>query len=250
MTELFNPRAFEGRTVFITGATGGIGRETALSFARLGAFVIGTGRSEESADRLAEALGTSGKALVLDNTDPELAKKLDAALNGLPTVDTLVNNAGIARDALCVRMKDEDWDAVIAANLTGAFRMSRYFIKSMMRQRFGRIINIASIVGCTGNPGQANYAASKAGLIGMTKTLALELGARNITVNAVAPGFVETRMTEALHEDVRAKMLSEIPLRRFGQTSDIAGAVLFLASGAASYITGATLSVNGGMFCQ
>ncbi|HAW45429.1 MAG TPA: 3-oxoacyl-ACP reductase [Sutterella sp.] len=250
MNETFAKDAFLGKCVFITGATRGIGLEIAKAFIESGAFVIGTAIDETSREALAQTLGDKGAAVIANVTDPELPQALDAQLSDLPFVDIVVNNAGITRDTLALRMKDEDFESVLSTNLTGAFRVARYFMRPMMKARSGRIINMASVVGLTGNAGQANYSASKAGLIAMTKTLAQELGPRGITVNAVAPGFIDTAMTQALPPEIQEKILKSIPLARYGTTRDVANAVLFLASDAAAYISGVTLTVSGALVCH
>ena len=236
----------------VTGASRGIGQAIALELGARGATVIGTATSDKGAGAITAALGESGvrgTGMVLDVTDADSISAFFKAVQdeyGSPTV--LVNNAGITRDNLMMRMKDDEWDAVISTNLSSAFRMSKACLRGMMKARHGRIITISSIIGATGNPGQANYAATKAGVIGFTKSLAREVGSRSITVNAVAPGFIDTDMTRALPEDQRKQLLDQIPLARLGDVKDIANAVAFLASEEASYITGETLHVNGGMF--
>jgi len=236
----------------VTGASRGIGREIALALAGAGARVIGTSTSAEGAAKLTAELashGYNGRGAVLDVGNPAsidaLMGELDAA-GEMPTI--LVNNAAITRDTLLLRMKPEDWDQVITTNLTSVFRLSKACLRRMMKERHGRIINLTSIVGLTGNPGQANYSAAKAGLLGFTKSLAREVASRGITVNAVAPGFIDTDMTRALNEEQRAGLMAQIPVGRLGSPADIAAAVLFLASGPAAYITGETLHVNGGMY--
>jgi 3-oxoacyl-[acyl-carrier protein] reductase len=236
----------------VTGASRGIGHEIALALAGAGARVIGTSTSAEGAAKLTAELashGYNGRGAVLDVGNPAsidaLMSELDAA-DEMPTI--LVNNAAITRDTLLLRMKPEDWDQVIATNLTSVFRLSKACLRRMMKERHGRIINLTSIVGLTGNPGQANYSAAKAGLLGFTKSLAREVASRGITVNAVAPGFIDTDMTRALNEEQRAGLMAQIPVGRLGSPADIAAAVLFLASGPAAYITGETLHVNGGMY--
>jgi 3-oxoacyl-[acyl-carrier protein] reductase len=236
----------------VTGASRGIGHAIALALAGAGARVIGTSTTAEGASKLTAALashGYNGRGAVLDAGNPAsidaLMADLDAA-DEMPTI--LINNAAITRDMLLLRMKPDDWDQVIATNLTSVFRLSKACLRRMMKERRGRIINLTSIVGLTGNPGQANYAAAKAGLLGFTKSLAREVASRGITVNAVAPGFIDTDMTRALTEEQRATLLAQIPLGRLGSAADIAAAVLFLSSTPASYITGETLHVNGGMY--
>lgn len=242
-------KQFEGKLALVTGATRGIGKAIALELASRGATVVGTATSEAGAESITEMLEPySGRGVVLDVNDAEATEALVAELaeDGAPHI--LVNNAGITRDTLAMRMKDDDWDSVINTNLSAIFRLSRAVLKPMMRARWGRIINLTSVVGHSGNPGQANYAAAKAGVAGMSKALARELGSRNITVNCVAPGFIETDMTRALSEDQTAALLSQIPLGRLGSPADVAQAVAFLASPQATYITGTTLHVNGGMY--
>ena len=234
----------------VTGASRGIGRAIATKLAQDGWRVIGTATSEAGAAAITEALAPhGGRGLVLNVTDAAAAQ---AAVDDIVAKDgglhLLVNNAGITRDGLSMRMKDEDWDAVIDTNLKAVFRLCRAATKPMMKQRAGRIVNITSVVGASGNPGQANYCAAKAGVAGLTRSLARELGSRGITVNCVAPGFIATDMTEVLPEAQKAALLGQIPLGRLGQPGEIAAAVAFLASPAASYITGTELHVNGGMF--
>ena len=246
---LFANDAFNGRIAFVTGATRGIGLAIAERLADAGAFVIGTATSETGAASISEKLGARGRGIVLDVTNAEAAvAAVNAVMSEFGRIDILVNNAGITRDQLAMRMTDEAWDAVIATNLTAAFRLSRTVLRPMMKARFGRIINITSVVGAMGNAGQANYAAAKAGLIGMSKSIAREVASRNITVNCVAPGFIDTDMTKGLPEEHKKALLAQIPAQRLGQTDDIAAAVAFLASEPAGYITGTVLHVNGGMF--
>jgi len=242
---------FEGQVALVTGASRGIGAAIAMELARAGMKVTGTATTQAGAEKIADALacfpGCAGR--VLDVTDAAASDALvDAVVKERSGLQVLVNNAGITRDNLAMRMKDEDWDAVLDANLKGVFRMSRSVMRTMMKQRYGRIINITSVVGASGNPGQANYAAAKAGVAGMTRALARELGSRNITVNCIAPGFIETDMTAALSQDQQKVLLGQIPLGHLGKPSDIAHAVAFLASAGASYITGQELHVNGGMY--
>ena len=239
-----------GKKAMITGASGGIGQSISQAFYAQGATVALAGRNKDALDKLAATMPDKARVHVVtgDLANSETADKLladaETAMGGL---DILVNNAGLTKDGLAMRMKDEDWQQVIDVNLTGAFRLTRAALKGMMKQRFGRIINITSVVGVTGNPGQANYVASKAGLIGMSKSLAQEVASRGITVNCVAPGFIATAMTDALNEDQRAKILNNIPAGKMGGPQDIASAAVFLASNEAAYITGQTIHVNGGM---
>lgn len=236
----------------VTGASRGIGRSISLALSAAGATIVAMDMDQAATDAVvAEIKELGGKALaVVGNvTLPEDAERMiEAAMNEYGRVDILVNNAGITRDGIFLRMKDEDWDAVLTVNLKGAFLCSRAASKVMTKQRYGRIINIASVVGQMGNAGQANYCASKAGLIGLTKSNARELAKRNITVNAVAPGFIATAMTDALSDKVKAELTAQIPLERLGNADDIANAVLFLAAEKSGYITGHVLSVNGGMY--
>jgi len=241
-----------GRVAMVTGASRGIGRAIALQLAAEGATVIGTATSDSGAkgigDALAEA-GAKGGGRVLDVRQAEQCDALVAAVQKeFGDIHVLVNNAAVVRDNLALRMKDAEWDEVIETDLRSVFRLSRAVMRGMMKARWGRIVNITSVVGAAGNPGQANYAAAKAGVVGMTKSLARELGSRNITVNCVAPGFIDTDMTRALSEEQRAALLTQIPLGRLGQASEIAGAVAFLASPAGGYVTGTVLHVNGGMY--
>lgn len=248
MTSLFNAAALDGEIALVTGASRGIGAAIAAALAAAGATVIGTATSESGAAAIGNALGGKGRGVVLDIADEssvEAALKDIQAHEGAPTI--LVNNAGITRDNLLMRMKPDEWDEVIATNLTGVYRLSRGCLRGMMKAKKGRIINIASVIGVMGNAGQSNYAAAKAGIIGFSKSLAREIGSRNITVNVVAPGFIDTDMTRVLPEEQRGAMLAQIPLGRLGESADIANAVLFLASRAAAYVTGETLHVNGGM---
>ncbi len=235
----------------VTGAGRGIGRAIALKFAAAGADVVCVSRTAENAQRVAEEIRTSGRkawAYAVDVADgAAVAVAAAAILKETGRVDILVNNAGVTRDGLVMRLSDEDWDTVLDTNLKGAFLFTKGFARSLIKQRSGRIINVTSVIGLIGNAGQANYAASKAGLIGLTQSVARELASRGITVNAVAPGFIETDMTAALKEEMRAELLETIPLRCFGQPDDIAQAVLFLAGPGARYITGQVLTVDGGM---
>jgi|WP_315491355.1 3-oxoacyl-[acyl-carrier protein] reductase len=246
-----NEVKFEGQVALVTGASRGIGAAIALELARRGVKVIGTATTDAGALKIADALsafaGCAGRTL--DVTQGAAGEALvDALVKEHGGLQVLVNNAGITRDNLAMRMKDDEWDAVMEANLKGVFRMSRAVMRTMMKQRYGRIINITSVVGASGNPGQANYAAAKAGVAGMTRALARELGSRNITVNCVAPGFIETDMTASLGEDQQKALLGQIPLGHLGKPSDVAHAVAYLASPQASYVTGQELHVNGGMY--
>jgi 3-oxoacyl-[acyl-carrier protein] reductase len=242
----------QGKLALVTGATRGIGRAIALALGKQGATVVGTATTEAGAAAisayLAEA-GIQGRGEILNVTDPAA---VEAALAGIQKahgdIAILVNNAGITRDTLLMRMKDEDWDAVLDTNLKAVYRLSKAVLRGMMKARFGRIINVGSVVGSTGNPGQVNYVAAKAGLAGFTRALAQEVGSRNITVNSVAPGFIDTDMTRVLGDDQKAKLLERIPLGRLGSPEDIADAVAYLASDRAGYVTGTTLHVNGGMY--
>jgi 3-oxoacyl-[acyl-carrier protein] reductase len=238
-----------GKVALVTGASGGIGSAIARALHAQGATVVLSGTRAEALETLRAELGERALAVTTNLSNPadveELPKKAEAAA-GAP-IDILVNNAGITRDNLFMRMKDEEWDQVIAVNLTAAFKLSRAVLRGMMKKRWGRIIAITSVVGTTGNPGQGNYAATKAGLVGMTKSLAAEVASRNITVNCVAPGFIVTPMTDVLTADQKAALMPKIPAGRLGEGSDVASAVVYLASDEAAYVTGQTLHVNGGM---
>ncbi|QYK40225.1 MAG: 3-oxoacyl-[acyl-carrier-protein] reductase [Paracoccaceae bacterium] len=237
-----------GKCVLVTGASGGIGGEIARALHGAGATVALSGTREAPLVALAEALGSRAHVLTCDLSDPAAVEALPKrAAEAMGQVDILVNNAGITRDGLMLRMSDDDWQAVIDVNLTAAFRLSRGVLRGMMKTRWGRIINITSVVGTGGNPGQANYAAAKAGLVGMSKSLAGEVASRGITVNCVAPGFIATAMTDKLTEDQKKGLLSGVPAGRMGEAVEVAAAVLYLASPEAAYVTGATLHVNGGM---
>ncbi len=237
-----------GRTALVTGASGGIGRAIAEALHAQGATVAISGTREAALQDVAAALGERVHILPCNLADGAAVEALiGQAEAALGQVDILVNNAGVTRDNLAMRLKDEDWDTVIDVNLKAAFKLSRNVLRGMMKRRFGRIISITSVVGVTGNPGQANYAASKAGLIGMSKSLAQEVASRGITVNAVAPGFIETAMTEAIAGPAREALIGRIPSGRMGTGGDIAAAVVYLASDEAAYVTGQTLHVNGGM---
>jgi 3-oxoacyl-[acyl-carrier protein] reductase len=242
----------DGHTALVTGATRGIGRAIALALARSGAHVVGTATTDAGAAAITaylQAEASRGEGLRLDVADgAAIATTVAALLERAGGIAILVNNAGITRDNLLLRMSDAEWDALMDVNLKAAYRLSKAVLRGMMKARHGRIINIGSVVGVSGNAGQANYAAAKAGLIGLTKSLAQEVGSRNITVNCVAPGFIDTDMTRALTDAQRAQLLERIPLGRLGLPEDVAHAVAFLASREAGYITGATLHVNGGMY--
>jgi len=251
-TAIFDPTLLGGEVALVTGASRGIGAGIADALAGAGALVVGTATTDGGASaitrRIVEA-GFKGEGLVLDVAD---AARCDAVIDEINRkhgkLSILVNNAGIARDGLAMRMKDDDWNAVLATNLSGVFRLSRGVLRGMMKARHGRIINVTSVVGESGNAGQANYAAAKAGVAGMSRALAREVGSRGVTVNCVAPGFIETDMTKALGEAQKQALLAQIPLARLGAANDVAAAVVFLASPAAGYITGSTVHVNGGMY--
>ena len=248
MSNLFSATALEGEVALVTGASRGIGAAIAAALAGAGATVIGTATSDSGASAIGDTLGDHGRGMALNIADEdsvEAALKDIQSNEGAPTI--LVNNAGITRDNLLMRMKPEEWDEVISTNLTGVYRLCKGCLRGMMKAKKGRIINIASVIGVMGNAGQSNYAAAKAGIIGFSKSLAREIGSRNITVNVVAPGFIDTDMTRILPEEQRNAMLAQVPLGRLGESEDIANAVLFLASQAAAYVTGETLHVNGGM---
>ncbi len=248
MSNLFSATALDGEVALVTGASRGIGAAIAAALAGAGATVIGTATSDGGASAIGDTLGDRGRGIVLNIAHED---SVDAAVKdlqsheGAPTI--LVNNAGITRDNLLMRMKPEEWDEVISTNLTGVYRLCKGCLRGMMKAKKGRIISIASVIGVMGNAGQSNYAAAKAGIIGFSKSLAREIGSRNITVNVVAPGFIDTDMTRVLPEEQRNAMLAQVPLGRLGESEDIANAVLFLASPAAAYVTGETLHVNGGM---
>ena len=244
--------SLQGKVALVTGASRGIGQAIALELARQGATVLGTATSDAGAAAISQYLadaGAQGKGLMLNVTD---AAQLDAVLTQIATefgdIQILVNNAGITRDQLLMRMKDEDWDAIMDTNLKPVFRLSKAVLRGMMKGRWGRIISIASVVGAMGSAGQANYAAAKAGIMGFTKSLAREVGSRNVTVNCVAPGFIDTDMTKGLAEEYKQQLLAQIPLGKLGEPQHIADAVAFLASDRAAYLTGQTLHVNGGMY--
>ena len=246
--------ALEDNVALVTGASRGIGRGIALALARAGATVAGTATSQPGAQGFSAALaaeGLKGGGFVMNVND---AAQVDAALAAIQKehgeIAILVNNAGVTRDNLLMRMKDDEWDEIMATNLKSVYRLSKAVLRGMVKARYGRIINITSVIGATGNAGQTNYAAAKAGAVGFSKALAREVGSRNITVNCVAPGFIETDMTRALTEEQRNALLKQIPLARLGNVDDVAQAVVFLASPAASYVTGCTLHVNGGMYME
>ena len=242
--------AMKGQVALVTGASRGIGRAIAQALAAQGVIVIGTATSEAGAAAIGQALADGGgRGIVLDVNDGEaLDASVEAIVKEQGALHILVNNAGITRDTLAMRMKDGDWDAVLDTNLKAVFRASRGVMRTMMKQRYGRIVNITSVVGASGNAGQANYAAAKAGVAGMTRALARELGSRGITVNCVAPGFIATDMTNALADNQKDALLAQIPIGRLGTPQEVADAVLFLASPSAGYVTGTELHVNGGMF--
>ncbi|OAT47101.1 3-oxoacyl-[acyl-carrier protein] reductase [Proteus hauseri ATCC 700826] len=240
---------FDGKIALVTGASRGIGRAIAEDLVARGATVIGTATSENGAQAISEYLADKGKGFVLNVTENDSIEKFLADVRAeFGEIDILVNNAGITRDNLLMRMKDDEWQDIIDTNLSSVFRLSKAVMRAMMKKRYGRIITIGSVVGTMGNAGQANYAAAKAGVIGFSKSLAREVASRGITVNVVAPGFIETDMTKALTDDQRAGILSQVPANRLGDAKEIASAVAFLASDEASYITGETLHVNGGMY--
>lgn len=240
--------SLKDKKAIVSGASRGIGRAIAERFNALGVHVVGTATTEQGASAITKFLG-DGCGRVLDVSDASSVKDFaDAYLQGDGTPDILVNNAGITRDNIFLRMQDEEWEKVMATNLDSVYRMSRAFVRAMVKARSGRIINIGSVVASTGNGGQANYVASKAAIEGLTRALALELGARNITVNTVAPGFIETDMTKNIPEDSAKRLLTRVPLGRFGRPSEIADSVVFLASERANYITGIVMHVNGGMY--
>jgi 3-oxoacyl-[acyl-carrier protein] reductase len=248
MSGLLGADSLSGRVALVTGASRGIGASIAATLSAAGATVIGTATSSGGADAIGSALGSGGRGAVLDIASEDSVVELIKNIQdneGAPTI--VVNNAGITRDNLLLRMKADEWDSVISTNLSGIFRVCKASLRGMMKAKGGRIINIASVIGIMGNAGQANYAAAKAGIIGFSKSLAREVGSRNITVNVVAPGFIDTDMTRILPEAQRDGMLQQIPLKRLGDVQDIADAVAFLASDSAGYITGETLHVNGGM---
>ncbi len=248
MTSIFSSDALSGEIALVTGASRGIGASIAEALAAAGATVVGTATSQGGADSITETLAGRGRGVVLNIADDESVQAAIKDIQGNEgSPGILVNNAGITRDNLLMRMKAEEWDDVIATNLTGLYRVSKACLRGMMKAKKGRIISIASVIAVMGNAGQSNYAATKAGMIGFSKSLAREIGSRGITVNVVAPGFIDTDMTKVLPEEQRAAMLSQVPLGKLGEGQDIANSVLFLASKAGAYITGETLHVNGGM---
>ena len=248
MSNSFSSDALDGEVALVTGASRGIGAAIAGALVAAGATVIGTATSSAGAEAISKTLGANGRGLTLNTTDADSVQAVFAdiqANEGSPSI--VVNNAGITRDNLLMRMKAEEWDDVIETNLSGIFRVCKACMRGMMKQKRGRIINIASVIGIMGNAGQSNYAAAKAGIIGFSKSLAREVGSRNITVNVIAPGFIDTDMTRSLPQEQRAALLTDIPLNRLGEGEDIANAVVFLASKAGAYVTGETMHVNGGM---
>ncbi len=248
MSTIYQTDLLKGEVALVTGASRGIGAAIAIALADAGATVVGTATSEKGAAAISDALGDRGRGIALNIADDESVQAAVADVQGnegAPTI--LVNNAGITRDNLLMRMKQEEWDDVLGTNLSGTYRVSKACLRGMMKAKKGRIVSIASVIGIMGNAGQANYAAAKAGMIGFSKSLAREIGSRNITVNVVAPGFIDTDMTRVLPEEQRTSMLTQVPLGRLGDASDIANAVVFLASPAGAYVTGETLHVNGGM---
>lgn len=248
MTEIYSKNLLKDQVALVTGASRGIGASIAQNLSSAGAYVIGTATSKSGAKKIDENLEGKGVGKVLNVTDAEDVKNIidEISSNG-NGLHILVNNAGITRDNLLMRMKADEWNDVIAANLSGIFNTCKLSIKKMMKQKYGRIINIASVVAHTGNPGQVNYAATKSGLIGFSKSLAREVASRNITVNVVAPGFIKTDMTATLSDDQQKAMMENIPLNRFGKVGEVSDTVVFLASNSASYITGETININGGM---
>jgi 3-oxoacyl-[acyl-carrier protein] reductase len=236
-----------GRNALVTGASGGIGGAIARALHANGATVVLTGRRQGALESLAAGLGERARIETADLAEPQAPDRLVKAVEERGGIDILINNAGLTRDNLALRLKDEDWQTVLDVDLSAGFRLIRAALRGMMRRRFGRIVSITSIVGVTGNPGQANYAAAKAGLIGMSKAVAAEVASRGITVNCIAPGFIETAMTDALGDEQRARLLGQIPTGRLGAGADVAAAAVYLASEEAAYVTGQTLHVNGGM---
>ena len=245
---IFSKDILNDRVAIVTGASRGIGSDIAKALSESGAFVIGTATTPSGADKIKETLQDKGEGRVLDvNNDNDIAKLIDDAKKKHDAIHILVNNAGITKDNLLIRMKDDEWDDVLNTNLKGPFKICKSVIKIMMKQRYGKIINISSVVAISGNPGQTNYAASKAGMIGFTKSLAKEVASRNITVNCIAPGFIETDMTDDLSEEIQSTIMSGIPMQRLGKLREISNSVVFLASEGGSYVTGETININGGM---
>lgn len=241
--------SLEGKVALVTGASRGIGKAIAEQLAALGAKVVGTATSEKGAAAISDYLGANGKGLVMNVTDADSVEQCLAQIKeSFGEIDILVNNAGITRDNLLMRMKDEEWFDIMQTNLTSVYRLSKAVLRSMMKKRFGRIITIGSVVGSMGNAGQTNYAAAKAGVLGFTKSLAREVASRGITVNAIAPGFIDTDMTKELSDEQKEAIFSQVPANRLGQPEEIAATVAFLASTQAAYITGETVHVNGGMY--
>ena len=245
---IFSKDILNDRVAIVTGASRGIGSDIAKALSESGAFVIGTATTPSGADKIKETLQDKGEGRVLDvNDDNDIAKLIDDAKKKHDAIHILVNNAGITKDNLLIRMKDDEWDDVLNTNLKGPFKICKSVIKIMMKQRYGKIINISSVVAISGNPGQTNYAASKAGMIGFTKSLAKEVASRNITVNCIAPGFIETDMTDDLSDEIQSTLMSGIPMQRLGKLREISNSVVFLASEGGSYVTGETININGGM---
>jgi 3-oxoacyl-[acyl-carrier protein] reductase len=245
---IFSKDILNDKVAIVTGASRGIGSDIAKALTESGAYVVGTATSQAGANKINESLQDKGEGRVLDVNDAEdIVELIDSVNKTHNGIHVLVNNAGITKDNLLIRMKDEEWDDVLNTNLRGSFKICKSSIKIMMKQRYGRIINISSVVAKSGNPGQTNYAASKAGIIGFTKSLAKEVASRNITVNCIAPGFIATDMTDELSDDIQSSLMSGIPLQRFGKMREISNAVVFLASEGGSYITGETFNINGGM---
>ena len=245
---IFSKDILNDKIAIVTGASRGIGSDIAKALTESGAYVIGTATSQTGADIIKDSLQEKGEGRVLDvNNANEIAELVDDVIKKHNGIHILVNNAGITKDNLLIRMKDDEWDDVLYTNLKGTFKICKSTIKIMMKQRYGRIINISSVVAISGNPGQTNYAASKAGMIGFTKSLAKEVASRNITVNCIAPGFIATDMTDHLSDDIQSSLVSGIPLQRLGKLREISNSVVFLASEGGSYITGETININGGM---
>jgi 3-oxoacyl-[acyl-carrier protein] reductase len=246
--------SLEGKVALVTGASRGIGQAIALALGQAGAAVAGTSTSQAGADAIRNGLAAAavkGAGFVLDVNQPQQAESVVSAVQKqLGEIAVLVNNAGVTRDNLLVRMKDEEWDEIMATDLKSVYRLSKLVLRSMMKARYGRIINVTSVVGVTGNAGQTNYAAAKAGVIGFSRSLAREVGSRNITVNCIAPGFIDTDMTKSLSDEQRGALVGNIPLGRLGKPEDVAAAAVFLASPGADYVTGCTLHVNGGMHME